>query len=748
MKIVLAADQCNRLSRSWPRRLNRRIWLELLGILACVLNGPDATPQADTKNVLVIFGARQHEPVLELLESSVRARIPDVNFSVEYLDYERLEKGPYRESLAETLRRGHNEVKPDLVVVASIHSLQFVIEYRDKMFPGVPVVFTEVSAGELQEQKILPGMTGLMASLGLRETIDLALRLHPDTDTVAIVAATPGPPEKYWVARTHAELLRHGDKVKEIDVLGPPSRQVLERVMALPPHTVVLFELAPQSAGDPVVGAYDVLKAVAQFRPTYSPLHTLCLAYGCIGGAYSDWRQQALQTGEIAARVLAGERPENIPIVEDSAFQVQVDWRALRYWHIPESALPAGSVVLYRPLTAWERYRRYVLPAIGFIAFLVLLCIGLLCQRARGRKAEAALRESEERFRVMAGSAPALIWMCDSRGKVTYLNDRRTAFTGPDPDAGYGNTWIAYLHPDDQKNVLDAISHALKTRQPFSTEYRLRRSDGVYRWMLDVGTPRVNGDGSFAGLIGSAIDTTDQKFAQQALEKVSGQMIEAQEKERTRIARDLHDDICQRLALLSMEIEHAKRASSDPPETTQEKLQEIRKHCSEIAGDVQSISHQLHSSKLELLGLESAVRGFCKEFSKQHDVNVELKASSVPKRLPKDISLCLFRVAQEALQNSVKYSGVRHFAVDLLTLEDEIHLAVTDEGAGFDVEEAKRNQGLGLMSMQERVHLLHGMLHVESRPGKGTQVLAIVPLGGSNPKDQELKGTTTLTRTT
>jgi signal transduction histidine kinase len=96
----------------------------------------------------------------------------------------------------------------------------------------------------------------------------------------------------------------------------------------------------------------------------------------------------------------------------------------------------------------------------------------------------------------------------------------------------------------------------------------------------------------------------------------------------------------------------------------------------------------------------------------------------------------------------VKYSGVRHFAVDLLTLEDEIHLAVADEGAGFDVEEAKRNQGLGLMSMQERVHLLHGMLHVESRPGKGTQVLAIVPLGGSNPKDQELKGTTTLTRTT
>src|SRR5277367_2054195 len=163
--------------------------------------------------------------------------------------------------------------------------------------------------------------------------------------------------------------------------------------------------------------------------------------------------------------------------------------------------------------------------------------------------------------------------MCDARGRITYLNERRIAFTGPDPEAGYGETWAAYVHPDDLKNVLDIVAQALKARQPFSREYRLRRSDGVYRWMFDLASPRVNGDGLFAGFIGSAIDVTDQKLAQQALEKVSGQLIEAQEKERSRIARDLHDDICQRLALLSMEIERANRTSNGPLTATKQNLE-------------------------------------------------------------------------------------------------------------------------------------------------------------------------------
>ncbi len=326
--------------------------------------------------------------------------------------------------------------------------------------------------------------------------------------------------------------------------------------------------------------------------------------------------------------------------------------------------------------------------------------------------------------------------MCDTHGRIIYLNEQRLAFTGPDPDAGYGDTWIAFIHPDDIKGVLDALWQALRDQRPFSKEYRLHRNDGVYRWMFDVASPRVNGDGSFAGFIGSAIDVTDQKLAQQALENVSGQLIEAQEKERTRIARDLHDDICQRLALLSMELEQAKRVPAGSSSNADD-LEAIRRHCSEIAGDVQSLSHELHSSKLDHLGVVAAVRAFCREFAKQHNVVIDFTDQNVPPRLPKDISLCLFRVAQEALHNAVKYSGTDKFTVDLSAIPGEVRLQVTDAGKGFNIEAAKKNPGLGLVSMQERVNLVHGRFAIESKPGRGTKILAFVPLIAENERASE-----------
>jgi PAS domain S-box-containing protein len=472
---------------------------------------------------------------------------------------------------------------------------------------------------------------------------------------------------------------------------------------------------------------------VAQRLPTYSAWPSLCLNYGCIGGAYEDSPKEDSRLGEIAARILLGERPDDIPVVHSSDLQVRVDWRALRRWKIPESALPSGSVILYREPTLWERDRKYFIPAVVLIAALLLLVAGLLWERAKKRKAEAVLRESERRFRVMTDTTPALVWMCDALGKITYLNERRIAFTGRESDARVGDTWIAYVHPDDQVKILDTLSRALTTRQPFSQEYRLGRSDGVYRWMFDVASPRVNGDGSFGGFIGSAIDITDQKLAHEALEKVSGQLIEAQEKERSRIARDLHDDICQRLALLSMELAGMNRNANESPAATKKSLEEIQKHCSEIAGDVQSLSHQLHSSRLEYLGIVAAIRGFCGELSKQHEINVEFSAIDVPAHLPKDVSLCFFRIAQEAIHNSIKYSGVRQCTVELSRIEGGIGLVVSDAGAGFDVQAAKKKGGLGLISMQERTRLVHGSFSVESNPLQGTKVVVSVPVLAKGP---------------
>ncbi|MGB9472159.1 MAG: ATP-binding protein, partial [Candidatus Acidiferrum sp.] len=161
-----------------------------------------------------------------------------------------------------------------------------------------------------------------------------------------------------------------------------------------------------------------------------------------------------------------------------------------------------------------------------------------------------------------------------------------------------------------------------------------------------------------------------------------------------------------------------------------------------IGHDVQSLSHQLHNSKLEFVGVVSAIRGLCEEVRKQYDVSIAFRDENVPERLPANVSLCLFRVAQEALHNAVKYSGAKQFEVEIKAGANDIELVVSDAGAGFDVEEAVTNRGLGLVSMQERVHLVRGRFGIESRPGSGTKIVAAVPLLGAD----ELQLTQAVTR--
>jgi PAS domain S-box-containing protein len=701
--------------------------LSILAIPLCALTGSAAEGQPGQKNVLVLFSAVQYsQSTLNMIEPPIRARVPaPITFYDAYLEDPQVEEKSYRESVSETLRRRYAKVKLDVVIVSNPAALHFAVEYRDKIFPGVPIVFIGVGAGDLKNQKIWPGVTGVASPWGFRETIDLMLRLEPDTNTIAVVAGETNW-DKLFVAVAHEELLRHQDKVAEIDVVGPPNHQLYERVAALPAHTVVLFQAYPQFENQPEFGTWDLVTAISQRLPTYSVFPRLCIS-GCIGGAYQDAAKEDLWTAEIAARILLGERADDIPVAYDTDLQVQVDWRALHRWQIPESALPLGSLVLNREPTLWERYRKYIFVAMAVIAIQLLLIFGLLWQRARKQRLLSVLLESEKRFRVMANTTPSLIWMCDQEGKIIYLNERLLAFTGTDPKAGYGQLWSASVHPEDLKIVSDGLSRSLKNQESFAEEYRLRREDGVYRWIFDVASPRLNGDGSFAGLIGSGVDVTDQKMAREALEKVSGQLIAAQEKERSHLARELHDDICQRLALLSTRIERVNQDWGSGQAPVGDQLKQIWEQCSTLTTDVQSLSHELHPSILDNLGLVTAAKGFCREISEHNGAVVDFTSTNMPASLPREVSLSLFRVIQEALHNSVKYSGAKRFEVHLQGNPGEVALEVSDAGVGFDAVNIK-SKGLGLVSMQERINFVRGRFSVQSRVGEGTKITVSVPL--------------------
>jgi PAS domain S-box-containing protein len=651
-----------------------------------------------------------------------------VDFHVEHLEALRFDVPGYENGLADALAATYRGQKIDLVLTAFYPALRFAVDHRDKIFPGAPIVFFSITPKRFEGQKLWPGVTGVTITGGVKVTIDLALRLQPDTKTVAIVNGNSAF-EQFWLQQAHQDLrLRPG--LKSIDLVGLPPDQLLRQVGALPPHTIVLFQMIPEESAQPVMGTYQLLEAIAQKLPTYC-IQKHCLEHGAVGGSYADYSDQGVKAGEMGARILSGEEPEDIPVESGAAARAHVDWRQLQRWKIPEAALPTGTVILNRDPGFWQRIRPSIREWILLVVLAVALfaLIGILRRYySQMRKYLLYLREGEERFRVMTDSMPLLIWISNARGRITYVNRAALNFTGAKSEADLMGSWVAKIHGDDVDEALRKFRESIEKQRGASTEFRLRRADGEYRWVLDLAAPRFDQDGSFAGLIGYASDITDQKKAQEALRNVGGRLIEAQEKERSRIARELHDDICQKLALLSMELEMSKRMVLRPGGPVEVRIEEMRQHCSGIAADVQALSHELHSSRLDYLGLTVALESFCQEFSVQQDVNIDFKYEGIPESLPKDVALSLFRIAQEGLHNSLKYSGVDRFSVHLWGAGDAVQLEIGDSGSGFEVVQAQTGKGLGLISMQERAHLVGGSFAIESAPGGGTRIMVSIPV--------------------
>jgi PAS domain S-box-containing protein len=711
-----------------------RLFLRLLSSTLChAVVAPYDTPRATNVLVLYSFTAREAMGDFEPLKSTLRSEVPGpVNFHVEYLESLRFEVPGYEKGLADSLAATYRGQKIDLVLAAFYPALQFAVDHRDQAFPGAPIVFFSVSPVRIEGRNLWPGVTGVTIGGDVKGTLDLALQLQPNVNNIAIVTGS-SPYEHFWLGMTHQALRLLSPGLTSIDIVGLSADGTLNEIDALPSHSAVLFEAIPQESAQPAMGTYDLLTAISGKVPTYC-IQKYCLDHGAIGGSYADFSEQGTKAGEVAARVLAGERPESIPVEHGSAPSAHLDWRQLQRWKIPETMLPPGAVVLYRKPGFWQSRRptfsETILVLIVSFAML-LLVIEFVRHSSQRRKYRSYLREGEDRFRGMTDAMSLLIWMSDERGKITCVNQAALNFIGNDPVA---HDWIDRIHPDDLPGALPQLAEAIKNQCGFSKEFRLRRADGEYRWVLDMAAPRLNGDGSFAGLIGYACDITDQRLAQEALRNVGGRLIEAQEKERSRIARELHDDICQKLALLAMELEMSKRACLTPGGSVAMRIEEMRQHCSEIAADVQALSHELHSSRLDYLGLTVALQSFCQEFSQQQNVNVDFKYERVPSALAKDVALSLFRIAQEGLHNSLKYSGADRFSVTLLGTGSVIELEIVDFGEGFDVHKARGSKGLGLISMQERAHLVNGSFAVESKIGGGTRILVTVPLA-AQPKD-------------
>ena len=338
------------------------------------------------------------------------------------------------------------------------------------------------------------------------------------------------------------------------------------------------------------------------------------------------------------------------------------------------------------------------------------------------------LRESEKRFRLLADSSPSLIWMSGTDKLCTFFNQGWLKFTGRPLEQELGEGWLSGVHPDDQDHCRRLYSASFNARVDFEMEYRLRRFDGEFRWLLDIGVPRFESDGTFLGYVGSCIDITDRKTSEESLHALTGRLITAQEEERARIARELHDDFSQRLALLGIGLGQLWKKLSPNEVEQRENVLEMLRGTKEMSSDLHTLSHQLHSSKLEHVGLVPALHGLCREISEKYKIEIHFSESEGPIDVPKDVALCMFRVAQESLGNVAKHSGSTEAQVQFSTNAIGISLRISDRGKGFDPATKNPAAGIGLIGMTERLRLVGGRLLVTSESGRGTEILAEAPV--------------------
>jgi PAS domain S-box-containing protein len=345
------------------------------------------------------------------------------------------------------------------------------------------------------------------------------------------------------------------------------------------------------------------------------------------------------------------------------------------------------------------------------------------------KQAQRALAESEERLRLAAEAGRMFAYTWDAATDVITRSGESSEILGISAETPMtGQQLLAKIHSDDRERLLAAVNALTPEHPQLLVSYRMTRPDGSVIWVERCSRAYFDDKRAPVRLVGMVADITQRKLAEEALSSVSRRLIEAQEAERARIARDLHDDIGQRLALLSVELEQLRELSANPPAAILRGIDALLHRTAEIAVDVQALSHELHSSRLQVLGVVAAIGGFCAELAEQQKVTIAFTHEAVPDHLPPDIALCLFRVLQEALRNAGRHSQVRSFTVNLRGTPDAIGLTVRDAGRGFDFQSASRCGGLGLTSMRERLKLVGGDLVIESELAKGTTIVARVPL--------------------
>jgi PAS domain S-box-containing protein len=498
--------------------------------LGCLLLGPAgfdaraaetnlATTPVEPKRVLIVhsFGSAAppfttHSTAFErALTQEMGKRVDLDEVSLDVARYATLDM---QEAQVEFMRKRLTRWQPDLVVPIGSPAGVFVAMCRDRLFPiTTPVIYVgmdrrRLPPGALEKNAVLVG-----ESFNLPGLVEDILQVAPATTNIVVVIGA-SPLELFWKEVLQREYQTFTNRVSFTWFNDLTFDQMLERSARLPPRSFLQLILLMRDAAGVTHNADEALKGLHEVAN--APINGIFqhqLGLGIVGGRLYQAELEGVEAAHIAVRILHGEPASSFPPKIVGPLPPRYDWRELRRWNINEAHLPSGSTILFRKPTVWQQYRAWIISGVSVFIVQALLIFGLLANLLKRRRAERTLAESEARFRIAADGAPILMWMSGLDKLCTFFNKAWLEFTGRTLEREMGNGWAEGVHPDDLQRCLKTYVEAVDNRQPFMMEYRLRRFDGEYRWMIDTGRPRYDALGNLVGYIGSCADITERKRA-------------------------------------------------------------------------------------------------------------------------------------------------------------------------------------------------------------------------------------------
>jgi PAS domain S-box-containing protein len=732
------------------------VWVVLCSVCLLLPCGiAAAAGQNGPKQVLILYSyGRNFSPYNTIAstfetELAQQSRIP-IEFHEVSLEGEMFTGSKYDERTIRYIQTLFSDCQPDLIVPVGGPAVRFMLRLRPKLFPSAPVLLAGCEARYLKTFTLDTNTVAVPSQFDFPDLMEHLLRILPGTTNVAVVLGSSGP-ERFRKKELQQDLAGFTNRFALSWLDQYSLEEMREQVRHLPPHSVIFYvSLFVDAAGVP--HEYDeAIKALhAGANAPMAGLFEEELGLGIVGGPLLNLHEQGHETAQVAMRILSGETPGNIqPTAATTGIPVY-DWRELRRWGISGDRLPPGSIVRYKLPTVWERHKNLIVAIVSLVLVQSLLIAGMMVNLNRRRKAERALRESERRFRAVADSAPVFIWKSGRDEMRVFFNRGWLEFTGRSMERELGYGWTEGVHPEDLERCGKIYRASFAAREPFEVEYRLRRHDGEYRWVLDRGVPRRTADGEFMGYVGVAIDLTERKRAEEARQKLFhisrlvlvGELTAmiAHELNQPLNATQLNLDVLK--TLLNM--------GSVPVEEVRNILGEIRAdnlRASEAIRRIRALvsRHEMEMHTLDMNAMVLEVAKLVKADVMRRGVQLHV-ACNAPFALVRGDSVHLQQVLLNLMLNgmdAVKNNAVseRHvFVSTLANVDGYIEIAVKDTGDGIEPENLSRifdsffttkpdGMGIGLSMANSIVQLHSGRLWAENnKDGRGTTLRFILPV--------------------